>query len=123
MRLEYKDAKVEGYCTNLKKAMKLFGGNKELAIKLLSRINSLEKAHTIKDIIVQTQFRFHNLSNKKGRDLSCHYAIDVKTRKEPWRIILVLLKDNFDIYTSESIDKIANIVKIVRIEEVSNHYD
>ena len=64
MRLLYKNKKVEKQCSNIKEATKLFGGNKLLAVSLLSRINSMENAPVIKDIIVQKQFHFHKLYDK-----------------------------------------------------------
>ena len=40
-----------------------------LTRSLLARINALKSADTIKDIVVQKQFRFHALVNKKGKNL------------------------------------------------------
>ena len=45
------------------------------------------------------------------------FSIDVKTRRDKWRLIL----DN--VFHDCSIDKIANIVEIVEITEVSPHYE
>ena len=69
MELEFTSEKVHSQCTSVKVAKKLFGGDAMLATSLLSRINALERAETIKDIVVQRNFRFHALSNKKGRNL------------------------------------------------------
>ena len=69
MELVYASDKVKIQCTSVKAAKKLFGGDTVLATSLLARINALEKADTIKDIIVQPPFHFHNLENKHGRDL------------------------------------------------------
>ena len=69
MGLVYASVKVKTQCTSVKAAKKLFGGDTVLATSLLARINALEKADTIKDIIVQPTFHFHNLGNKHGRDL------------------------------------------------------
>lgn len=88
MKLEYVSDKVKVQCTNMKEANRLFGGNVVLIRSLLARINALGSAENIKDIIVQPAFRFHSLRNKKGRDLEGYFSIDVKSRKEPWRIIL-----------------------------------
>ncbi|MCR5273109.1 MAG: type II toxin-antitoxin system RelE/ParE family toxin [Lachnospiraceae bacterium] len=119
MKLFYSNKKLEKQCTSLKEAQKLFGGDKALAIKLLDRINALENAHVIKDIIMTPPMRFHALEgNKDG-----FFAIDVKTRKEPWRIILQPLNDNEEPYVPCNIDEVAMAVKIVKIEEVSRHYE
>ena len=90
---------------------------------LLARINALQMADTIKDIIVQPTFRFHNLENKYGRDLSGFFAIDVKSRREKWRVILQPLDDNKEPFDPCYIDQIASYVKVVEITEVSKHYE
>ncbi len=123
MELVYADAKTEEQCTSLKAAKKLFGGNSALASSLLSRINALMQADTIKDIIVQPAFHFHKLKNKGGRDLEGYFAIDVKTRRDPWRIILEPLDENKKPYVPCNIDEISQNVRIVEIMEVSEHYD
>lgn len=61
MKIKYADKKVEQQCTSLKAAEKLFGGNKRLAVSLLARINAIEAAEVMKDIIVAPQFHFHSL--------------------------------------------------------------
>lgn len=119
MKLIYADDKVESQCTSLKAAKKHFGGNDILARSLLSRINALQRAEIIKDIIVQKPFRFHNLEG----DRDGFFAIDVKTKKEPWRIILQPLDENEETFNPCNIDEIAGIVRIVEVREVSKHYE
>ena len=119
MKLICKDSKVEKQCTNLKDARKLFGGNDALARSLLSRINSLENAEVIKDIILMPPFHFHKLEG----DRMGYFAIDVKSRKEPWRIILRPLNEKKEPYEPCNIDEIAGCVQIVGIMEVSKHYE
>lgn len=75
MEILYANNKVEKQCTDLKTATKLFGGDKNMAISLFSRINAIEQAVVIKDIIVMPTFRFHQLKGK----LKGYFAIDVKT--------------------------------------------
>lgn len=99
MELEFSSEKVKLQCMDIKAAGKLFGGNKALDISLMARINALKNAETIKDIIIMPTFRFHKLDNKNGRDLKGCFAIDVKTRKEPWRIILQPLTDEKEIFS------------------------
>ena len=123
MELEFSSEKVKLQCMDIKAAGKLFGGNKALVISLMARINALKNAETIKDIIIMPTFRFHKLDNKNGRDLKGCFAIDVKTRKEPWRIILQPLTDEKEIFQSTNIDEIAYKVRIVEIMEVSKHYE
>ena len=123
MELVYDDEKTEEQCTSLKSAKKLFGGNEQLARSLLARINALKQADTIKDIIVQPTFRFHKLVNKDGRNLEGFFAIDVKSSREPWRIILEPLDENKEPYLPCNIDEISQNVRIVDITEVSKHYE
>ena len=123
MELFYKDVRTEEQCTSLKAAKKLFGGNISLANSLMARINALKQADTIKDIIVQPTFHFHNLENKDGRDLEGFFAIDVKSRRDQWRIVLEPLDENKKPYVSCHIDEISQDVRIVEIEEVSKHYE
>lgn len=119
MKIKYADAKVKQQCTSLKAATSLFGGDKALAISLLARINAIEKADVIKDIIATPQLHFHNLQGKmKGL-----FAIDVKSRRDKWRIILCPLDEKEKTFTPCHIDKIASVVKIVEIMEVSAHYE
>lgn len=123
MEIEYTSEKVKLQCTSVKAAGKLFGGDAVLAKSLLARINALGSAENIKDIIVQPTFRFHTLKNKKGKDLKGYFAMDVKSRKEPWRIILQPLNRNKEPYDPCNIDEIAVSVTIVEITEVSKHYE
>lgn len=119
MKINYTNHRVERQCTNLKEALKLFGGDKRMALSLMARINAIEAADVIKDIIVMPTFHFHNLEgNMKGL-----FAIDVKTRRDKWRIILCPLDENEEPFNPCHIDKIASTVKIVEISEVSAHYE
>lgn len=123
MELVYPDDKTKKICENLSAAKKFFDGNAMLASSLLARINALRVAENIKDIIVQPAFHFHNLKNKNKRDLEGFFAIDVKSRREQWRIILQPLDENKKPYDPCNIDEIASYVKIVEISEVSKHYE
>lgn len=53
MEIEYTSEKVKLQCTSVKAAKKLFGGDEVLTKSLLARINALERAENIRDIIVQ----------------------------------------------------------------------
>lgn len=119
MKIIYANNKMKLQCTDLKEATKFFGGNKKLALSLLARINAIEHATIIKDIISMPTFRFHNLRGS----LQGFFAIDVKTKKDKWRIILQPLDENEDIFDPCNIDEIAAIVKVVEIKEVSAHYE
>ena len=119
MRIVYESDKVKRQCEDLKTATKLFGGDKDMAIKLMSRINAIEQAVIIKDIIAMPPLRFHKLRGK----MEGLFAIDVKSRRDPWRIIIQPLDENEKEYKPCNIDEIAGFVKIVGIKEVSQHYE
>lgn len=123
MEIVYESQKAERQCSSLKEAKKLFGGDAKLAEKLLSRINALKQAQTLKDIVVQPQFHFHKLSNKGGKNLEGYFAIDIKGRKDPWRLILRPLNERGEPFDPCNIDEIASMVEIVGITEVSRHYE
>lgn len=123
MELIYTSEKLKIQCGKLPEAKKLFHGDTALAISLLARINALEAAPNLKDIVVQPTFHFHKLENKKGRNLEGYFAIDVKSRREQWRIIIQPLDENENPYNPCNIDQIAGIVKIIEVSEVSKHYE
>ena len=123
MRVDYRSAKIHDQCNSFSEAKKLFGGNEALARSLMARINALNSAETLKDIVMQPQFHFHPLHNY-GKSEKCDmYAIDVKTRADPWRIILTPVTE--DTQSSETVDiiRIAKEIRIIEITEVSKHYE
>lgn len=123
LKVNYSTEKVKNLCEDLRIAKKFFNGNTLLANSLMARINALKQADTIKDIIVQPAFHFHKLINKNSRDLEGYFAIDVKSRREQWRIIIEPLDENEQTYNPCNIDEIAENVRVVEIMEVSKHYE
>ena len=123
MEIIYVSRKKEEECTDMKSISKKFGGDMIIIQNLQSKINALKEAITIKDIISLPTYRFHNLRNKNGRNFDGYFAIDVKTRKEPWRIIIQPLNENKEPYNPCRIDEIAASVKCIKIVEVSRHYE
>ena len=92
MQLLYNNSKVQKQCTDLKTAKKLFGGNAALATSLFARINAMLQASVIKDIVMMPTFHFHKLSG----NMDGFFAIDVKTRRDPWRIIIQPFAERID---------------------------
>ena len=111
MELVYASDKVRIQCTSVKAAKKLFGGNAELVKSLFARINALQMADTIMDIIVQPTFHFHKLGNMNRKNLEGFFAIDVKSRKEQWRVILQPLNENKEPFEPCQIDRISSYVE------------
>lgn len=122
MELLFSNQDTEEICVDLNAAREFFGGNEVLAMSLLSRVNSLRQADTIHDIRVMPNFHFHNLENIGRKRLKGYFAIDVKSRKEQWRIILEPLDETKKPFVPCNIDIIAKKVRIVEIKEVSKHY-
>ena len=59
----------------------------------------------------------------EGSKQIIYFAIDVKSRRDAWRIILEPLDENQNPYNPCNIDEIAEVVRIVEIMEVSKHYE
>ena len=117
MEIIFSKNKLEINCTNIAKAKKEYG--EVIGKSLLARIQLLKAAKTIKDIVAMPTLNFHGLKGKdKGK-----FAIDVKTRREPWRLILEPLDANNERFNPCNIDEIANKVEKVLIVEVSKHYE
>lgn len=123
MELVYASAAVETLCTSAKAAYKLFGGDKALADSLLARINALESADTIKDIMAHPTFHFRKLQNKSGNELEGFFSIVVKSGHPQWHIVLQPLDKNKKPYVPCNIEEISGFVKIVEITEVSRRYE
>ena len=123
-RLEvvYASKTVEEQCTNVKAAKKFTGGDERTALGILSRINALKQASTLKDIVVQPQLHFHNLDNHHKRKLKGYFAIDITSRKSPRRLIIRPLSKSKEPFNPCNIDEIADLVEVVEVIEVSSHY-
>lgn len=122
MKVLYSSNKVEKLCSSPKEAKKLFGGDTSLAYSLLSRINALENAETLLDIARNPTFHFHKLKNKNGKNFEGNFAIDVKSRKQAWRIIFRSLDDDGKEYNFSDAEFALKNIKIVEVKEISEHY-
>lgn len=124
-RLEvvYADHRVESQCEKKSAAKKLFGGDEVLANALLARVQQLKAAVTLRDIICMPALHFHALHNRGKNKLEGLFAIDVKTRRDAWRLIIQPLDDDRVPFVPCNIDEISGLVRVVRVERVSKHYD
>lgn len=123
MKIIYSSQDTERQCTDLKVGKKFFGGDESLALNLQSRRQALEDAETLQDIVVQKTFRFHKLHKKGKKNLEGLFAIDVKSKANPWRLIIQPLDENEKPFVPCNIDEIAKVVRVVEIVEVSKHYE
>lgn len=90
---------------------------------LLAKINFIEHAESFNDIMSYIPFHCHQLEKQK-KDYSGFWGLDVKGRKSSWRIIVAPLDENDNIIIpGPDFKNECKKIKIVRIEEVSNHYE
>lgn len=122
MKILYANKKVEKICSSFKEAKKFFGGDQLLATKLLGRIQDLKDANILQDFMKTNNARFHNLHDKGKNQYEGYFAIDVKTIRERWRLIIQPLDENENPFRPCHIDEIAKTVKIIQVLEVSDHY-
>ncbi len=124
MEILYSSNKLDKQCNNIKEPTKLFGGNKSIAMSLLARVNALKQANVLKDIILQPQFYFHKLENKgKRKNYEGCFAIDVKGRKDGWRIVLEPLNNDKMPFHPCNIDVVSSYVRIIEIREVVDYHE
>lgn len=117
MEIIYKDKKTEKICTNLKEAKKELAG---FATDLLAKINFIERATSFSDIRAYVPFHCHQLHGDKNK----YWALDIKGRKCSWRLIIAPLDADHNIITAGAdFSKECVQIKIILVEEVSNHYE
>lgn len=112
MEIVYQNRTVERQCTELRRAKRDF--SEKVAIKLLSRVNFLKAAETLESVINNPILHFHAL---KG-GLAGSYAIDIDGRRSSYRLIV-----RFDDYCKQLVYTDAKSIEIIKIMEVSHHYE
>ncbi|MBU7447872.1 MULTISPECIES: type II toxin-antitoxin system RelE/ParE family toxin [Lactiplantibacillus] len=112
MRIVYKNSAVKKQCTELRQAKKDF--SEKVAKKLLKRVIFLESAESLESVINDPTLHFHDLK----ADLDGYYAIDVDGRRSPYRLIM-----RIDGYSKELVFSSSKSIEIIKITEVSNHYE
>lgn len=112
MEIVYKSNTVKKQCTELRRAKRDFP--EKIAKKLLSKVNFLEAAENLESVINNQILHFHDL---KG-SLDGAYAIDIDGRKSPYRLIV-----RFDDYSKELVFADSKSIEIIKITEVSKHYE
>lgn len=117
MEVKYKDESLKEFCHNKKKAAKKLAGYAE---DLLAKINYIEQADSFNDIMSYLPFHCHQLKN----DRTGYWGLDVKGRKVSWRIIVAPIDENDNIIIpGPNFKSECKCIRIIRIEEVSNHYE
>ena len=116
MDIEYKNSALRKDCTDYKKAVRKF--NALVADKLLAAVNFIEAAQDIRDVVKYPPFHFHPLE----RDRKGFFSIDLG-RRLGFRLIVRPKKDGRYATTEEIYGSEADEIVIIRIEEVTNHYE
>ena len=115
MQIEYKSETLKETCTDIRKATKKY--NKTVAEKLISTINFIEASESLIDVRNYPPFKFHLLiGDKKG-----FYAIDLG-RKLGYRILVKPLLNGQEAISTDIFSNKAIEIKIIKVEEVTNHY-
>lgn len=107
---------MKDLCTNHNKAQKKY--NTEVADRLFRIINLLECSPNLEDVNKMRIYHLHKLiGDRKGT-----YALDIG-RKLGYRLIVIPLDENGKCFINKDSNEVYKLVKIVGVEEVSNHYD
>lgn len=124
MEILYASREVKEICTEQKVTRKFFGGNLDLEKSLYARLYSLSCCDSLYDAYNKyNYFRMHKLYNVRGRDYSGCLAMDIKTRKDPWRLIFRPLDDDRQPVGTINLPPDAKYIEIIEIIEVSKHYE
>ena len=116
MQINYKSPKLQELCSDMRKATKAF--NSDVAEKLLSAVNFIESAENLLDVRNYPPFRFHQLKNDKKGLCSIYLG-----KKLGYRLLVIPLLNGEKATPEEIFGLKAVEIKIIKIEEVSNHYE
>ena len=119
MKIIYKDASVEKLCTTEKAAKKFFNDMRYFE-DLQGVINLIDRSPVLSDLIAFPQLHFHSTDFY----IKNSFGLDISGRKSMYRLIVVPLDDSENIVVKD--DKFfskCKQIRILRIEEVSKHYE
>lgn len=111
MNIVYNDNEIEKLCKDFKLAKKKY--REKIAIRLFQAINFIETAENLKLVIDYRPFNFHDLKGDKDGQ----YAIDIGSRKDGYRLILLFEESKKEVFGSA-----LNITKVI-FKEMGNHYE
>ncbi|WP_270635575.1 type II toxin-antitoxin system RelE/ParE family toxin [Limosilactobacillus mucosae] len=114
IELEYKTKQLKKICTDIKKARKKYG--EDIADELHSLINFLISSSNLQEVNSFQVYHLHGLSGDRDGE----YALDINGRSSGYRLIIVPLDSKLN---KENITMFYESISIVRIEEVSKHYE
>jgi proteic killer suppression protein len=116
MQINYKSSKLQELCSDIRKATKAF--NADVAEKLLYAVNFIEMAESLMDVRNYPPFHFHQLKNNKKGLCSIYLG-----KKLGYRLLVIPLLNGEKATPEEIFGSKAVEIKIIKIEEVSNHYE
>lgn len=116
MQINYKSPKLQELCSDIRKATKAF--NLNVAEKLIATVNYIESAESLMDVRSYPPFHFHQLKNDKKGLCSIYLG-----KKLGYRLLVIPLLNGEKATPEEIFGSKAIEIKIIKIEEVSNHYE
>lgn len=116
MEILYRTKDLKALCKDIRKATKAFNAN--VAEKLISAINYIESAENLMDIRNYAPFHFHQLKHDKKEYCSIYLG-----KKLGYRLLVIPLLNGNPATPEEIFSSTAIEIKIIKIEEVSNHYE
>ena len=119
MIIRYKNVHIERICTVESIAKKNFDHVRYVE-KLMSLISLIEQSPTLSDLIAFQNTHFHATDFYVKNS----YGLDIAGRKSMYRLIIVPLDDDGnEIVRDDTFFDRCKQIKILRIEEVSKHYE
>ncbi len=117
MEIEYKTKNIEEICTDPKASKRKLG--KMISLRLFAVVNFIETAENIVDLMNMPSLKFHDLKGNYKNTFSIYLGKNLG-----WRLLIKVLDsdgnvcENNDVFGERGIT-----LRIVFIEEVSNHYE
>jgi len=108
---------VKKLCKDLKKAKKEMPAN--VAEKLHALINLIESSSNLQDIANMQIYHLHPLHGDRERQ----YALDVAGRRAGYRLIIIPLDAEGNVWEEKDINIVYKSTEIIIAWEVSNHYE
>jgi len=115
MDIRYKNSKIESLCNNRQKGKTQL--NVAVSKELQKALTAIHNAETLLDIHKTPRYNLHPLKGKRRGELSIYLG------KTGFRLIIIPEKENGEIYNEADLMSLYSIISIVRIMEVSNHYE
>ena len=115
IELRYRTQKLKKLCTNnIRKAKKAWGT--EIAESLYALIDLLIASSNLQDVNAMQIYNLHSLEGNRAGE----YALDIKGRSNSYRLVFVPLNGE---HSKENLVVFYKSISIIRIEEVSKHYE